>query len=189
MRLAMHPAALALAIAVTAAAAPPAAPPPVAALRIPRTALAIIEKNIDTRIERAIPTDQFLVLGATRGLYLEGYGIVFSTEMNLMASAAANPFRPAFTKDDIEQIRRKKIDRMTVLREQVRAALIGAAASLDQVPENEQVVLGIVLFYFRWEDTSGLPSQLVMQAPRKVLVAASKGQTSALDGVLRVEEY
>ena len=34
-----------------------------------------------------------------------------------------------------------------VLREQVRAALIGAAASLDQVPENEQVVLGIVLFY------------------------------------------
>jgi len=177
-------AAVLLAIAVAGAAAPPVGAP-----RIQRAALAVIEKSVDKQIERAIPTDQFLVLGATRGIYLAGYGVVFTTEMNLMASAAANPFRPAFTKDDIEQIRRKKIDRLPMLREQIRTALIGAAASLDQVPENEQVVLGIVLFYFKWEDTSGLPSQLVMQAPRKALVAAAKGQATSLDGVLRVEEY
>ena len=77
---------------------------------------------------------------------------------------------------------------MPLLREQVRAALIGAGASLDQVPENEQVVIGVVLFYYKWEDTSGLPSQLILQAPRRALVAASKGQTAALDGVLRDEE-
>jgi hypothetical protein len=176
--------ALVLAIALSAAAASPVGAP-----RVPRASLVVIEKNIDKRIERAIPTDQFLVLGATRGIYLEGFGVVFTTEMNLMASAAANPFRPAFTKDDIEQIRRKKIERMSVLREQVRAALIGAGASLDQVPESEQVVLGIVLFYFKWEDTSGLPSQLVMQAPRKALIAAAKGQTAALDGALQVQEF
>jgi hypothetical protein len=174
---------IALAIVMTAAAAPPVAAP-----AVPRAALAVIEKNIDKRLERAIPTDQFLVLGATRGLYLEGYGVVFSTEMNLMASAAANPFRPAFTKQDIEQIRRKKVERMAILRDQVRQALIGAGASLDQVPENESVVLGIVLFYFKWEDTSGLPAQLIMQAPRKALVSAAKGEAAALDKVLRIEE-
>jgi len=162
---------------------------PLSAPRIQRSAITVIEKSFDKNIERAIPTDQFLVLGATRGLYLEGYGIVFSTEVNLMASAAANPFRPAFTKTDIEQIRRKKIERVPLLKDQMRTALIGAGASLDQVPENEQVVFGIVLFYFKWEDTTGLPSQVIMQAPRRALVAAAKGQAAALDGVLRVEEF
>lgn len=176
--------AIALLMAVSAFAASPVAVP-----RISRSAMVTVERNFDQRVERAIPTDQFLLLGATRGIYLDGYGAVFTAEVNLMSSANANPFRPSFTKDEIEQIRRKKIDRLPVLRKQIREALIGAAATLDQVPEDQQVVIGVVVHYFKWEDIAGLPGQVVMQAPKKALVAAAKGQAAGLDSVLLIQEY
>jgi hypothetical protein len=100
-----------------------------------------------------------------------------------------SPFRPAFTKQEIARIRQKKHDRVTVLKEHMRNALIGAAASLDGVLPNEQIVFGVTLFYFKWEDRAGLPSQVVMQAPKKALLEANKGNPAPLQTSLKVQEY
>ncbi|HET8548385.1 MAG TPA: hypothetical protein VFL57_10295 [Bryobacteraceae bacterium] len=157
--------------------------------RVSRVSLAAMEASFDRRVLSVDVTDPFMLLGTTRGLYLSGYGAVFTAEVNLIASAVNSPFRPEFTKQEIARIRQKKQYRVTLLKQHMRNALIGAAASLDGVPINEQIVLGVSLFYFNWEDRSGLPAQVVMQAPKKALLEAGKGNPAPLEAVLQVQEY
>ena len=63
--------------------------------------------------------------------------------------------------------------------------LLGLAVTLDDVPPSEQIVLGVALFYFSWEDTSGLPSQVLMQAEKRKLVEVQTGRADA-DSVRRI---
>ena len=160
-----------------------------ATARVSRASLLAVERSFDARVERIDPADAFYLLGNTRGIYLEGYGAVFTAEINLVASATVSPFRPAFTKKELASLRQKKTDRIIVLKEQMRSALIAAGAGLDQVPPHEQVVFGVSIFYFNWEDSAGLPRQVIMQAPRKVLVEANKGNTAQLEAAVRVQEF
>jgi hypothetical protein len=157
--------------------------------QVSRVSLSAMEASFDRRVQSVDVTDPFILLGTTRGLYLNGYGAVFTAEVNLVASAVVSPFRPAFTKQEIARIRQKKHDRVTVLKEHMRNALIGAAASLDGVLPNEQIVFGVTLFYFKWEDRAGLPSQVVMQAPKRALLEANKGNPAPLQTSLKVQEY
>ena len=53
-----------------------------------------------------------------------------------------------------------------------------AASSLTSVPDTEQVVVALRLLYYPWEDTKGLPGQIVMKGPRK----------AALTGNIQTEE-
>jgi hypothetical protein len=170
--------ALLLAVAVTAA-----------DRRVSRLSLAAMERSFDQRVASVDVADPLTLLGTTRGLYLNGYGAVFTAEVNLVANAAISPFRPAFTKQEVAKLRQKKHDRVIVLKEHMRNALIGAAASLDGVPPTEQIVLGVSLFYFNWEDRTGLPTQVVMQAPKKALLEAGKGNPAPLTAALQVQEY
>jgi len=49
--------------------------------------------------------------------------------------------------------------------------LVAGAASLENLPPGEQIVLAVSLFHYSWEDYSGLPSQIVMQAERQKLLS------------------
>jgi hypothetical protein len=172
-------------LATAAVAAAPDAP------RVNRSALMAIEKTFDSRIERAIIDNPFLLLGTTRGVYLPGYGAVFTAELNLVTLPAFTPFRPHFTKEELAKVRANKLERLARLKQLMQETMIGAAASLDTVPTNEQIAVGVSLFYNRsWEDTTGLPSQVVMEAPRKTLVdfQARRITSEALEAALRVQE-
>ncbi len=175
-------------LAVTAVAITWAAEPP----RIARAALIQVENHLDRRIETALADNPFMLLSTTQGVYLEGYGAVFTAELNLITAPAPTPFRPAFTRDDIEKIRLRKLERIPVLKRLIRDALVEAAASLEGVPLAEQVAIAVSLFYFRtWENTAGLPSQILMQAPRGVLLdfRARRISEQALEAALRVQEF
>jgi hypothetical protein len=148
-----------------------------------------MELSFYQRVQTAEVTDPFMLLGNTRGIYLEGYGAVFTAEVNLVSSNIRNPFMPAPTKFDITRLRIKKSDRLNVLKKHMREALIGAGASLDAVPPEEQIVVGVTLFYFNWEDRTGLPSQVVMSAPRKALLEANRGNGAPLTAALRLQEF
>ena len=109
----------------------------------------------------------------------------FTAELNLVAAAVVTPFRPSFTEEQIEKIRQKKLQRIDTLKRLMRNMVAQSASSLTQVPPAEQIVVAVSLFYYSWENTNGLPSQILMQAPRQSLIAAG----SNLDSVLRVQEY
>ena len=43
-----------------------------------------MEKSLDERISKLWDDNPYLLLGTTRGVYLEGYGAVFTAEVNLV---------------------------------------------------------------------------------------------------------
>jgi hypothetical protein len=153
--------------------APPAAHP-----RISRVALSTIEKSCDGHFARAYTPDAFDLLGSTRGVYLEGYGAIFSAELNLIVSPNLSPFHQSFTKIEIARIHDRKVQRLPMLKQKMREMLVVSAASLENLPPSEQVVLAVSLFHYSWEDYSGLPSQIVMQAERQKLLSNATRETA-----------
>lgn len=157
--------------------------------RVTRTSLRSLEQSADTSLETLVREDPLSILGSTRGVYLQGYGVVFTTEVEMAASAAPNPFRPALNKEGIARLREKKRVRIAFLKENMRNMLVSFASSLDTVPLNENVALAITIPYFRWEDSEGMPQQILAVAPRKALLDARAGNAAPLAAALKVQEF
>lgn len=158
---------------------------------VSRAAMVAVEKNVDRQLEAEVLSSPFLLLGMTRGFYLPGYGVVLTAEVNLAHGANASPFRSTVPKEEIAQVYVKKRDKYPVLKKKMQDLLISSAASLDSVPPEEQVVLGVLLFFHAWENTAGLPQQVVMMADRKTLVEFQTGrrERSTAASVIRVQEF
>ena len=156
--------------------------------KIDRAAFLKASEGIDNGFRGLWPEYPLELVGVTHAVYIRGYGAVLTGEVNLAPGLNTTPFHPAITKEDIARTRNKKVERMPGLRSAMQNLLVKSAAELHDVPDNEEVALAISLFYWRWEDRSGLPEQIVMHAPKKVLVAAAKDKSS-LGSLVRIDEY
>jgi hypothetical protein len=154
--------------------------------RVSRTMIASMEKSLDGRLTRLWTDNPFVLLGATRGVYLEGYGAVFTAEVNLVTPPTLI-MRPELSKEEKEHHRQKKIERLPQLRAALRTALADSAASLDTVPGDEQIVIAVFLSRYPWEDVAGLPNQITLQGQKKKLTEA-KASGAGLDAAIRVTE-
>ena len=67
------------------------------------------------------------------------------------------------------------------LKQAMRDVLLASAKTLQPMPASEQVVLAITLLNRSFEQTQGLPSQIVMQAPKQALVTGASA--------IKVREY
>lgn len=164
--------------AVASAAAPSAAPSPVVTPtekpRIPRQALAEVERHLDTKLASlGGASDPIDLLGATRGIYLDGYGAVFTTEASLIVAPGLSPFHQEITEAEKEKVRQRKLDRLPLLKQMMRDMWRDSATSLTAIPENQQVVIAVRLLYLQWEDTRGLPGQIVMKGDRRAAVTGA----------------
>jgi hypothetical protein len=156
---------------------------------VTRAAFAGLEKKLDRKILSLDVNDPYELLGTVRGVYLRGYGAVFTTELSLVATFIS-PFVPELTPADIRKLQQKKLAKLAMLKQSMRQMLVDAAAELDSVPASEQIVLGVTLFYRHFEIKDGLPGQIVMQAPRQALLDYKAGRikSSALEAALRIQE-
>ena len=141
--------------------------------KVTRTMLEAMEHSMDRKLNGLWPQDPVEVLGVSQGAYVRGYGSVFLTEVNLAPAAGISPFHPTVSADEIRRTHEKKLQRMTALRTTMRAMLMDSARSLDSLPVDEQVAVGLSLFYWTWENHEGMPSQIVMHASRKALLQAT----------------
>jgi len=164
-----------------------AASPP----RISRETLSALERKFDRRIQAYDINDPFHLLGNTRGVYLADYGVVFTSEINLVAAAVVTPFRPPFTQEQIEQLRLKKLRRLDDLKRLVRDMMVECAAALSAIPPEQKIAVGVSLFHFSWEDSRGLPRQILMEASRQTLLDFKAGKLGPdeLRARLRYTEY
>jgi hypothetical protein len=155
-----------------------------------RGELAAVEKVFDQKFTRFSVSQPMDLLGLTRGLYLPGFGVVFTAELSLIQAPVISPFRPKITKEEALQIRAAKIKRVPEIRTLMRELLLASASSLDSVPPGEQVVLGISFIYANWEDSSGLPKSILMQAQRSQLleVAMNRQPKTALESFVKLRE-
>jgi|SRR5579871_3523128 len=156
--------------------------------RVGRTVLAAMEKNLDDRVSRLWDDNPFVLLGPTRGIYLDGYGVVFTTEVNL-ATGPTMLMHPELTKEEIQRHRQKKLERLPQLMHALRQALVASAVSLDNVPAEQQIVVVAFLSRYPWEDAAGIPLQITLQGQRKKLVEAQHAGAAELDALIHVVEY
>jgi hypothetical protein len=171
-------------VAMLLAAMMPAAEP--SRTKVSRSALAPLETSFDGRITRMGQEDPFDLLGNTRAVYLAGYGVVLTAEVNLIMAPPVTPFRPAEVKQDVAGLHKRKVAKLDVLKKAMRELMVNTASSLSSLPPGERVAVAVTLFYYSWEQRAGLPSQILMQAPKSALAGGPGG---VLDAALKVEEF
>lgn len=161
----------------------------VQAERMQRASLKSVERTFDDRLQR-LTGDPFELLGNTRGVYLDGYGAVFTSEVNLIVSPTINPFRLKLTKEETDAVHERKLKKLSVLKQDMQEMLLSASATLSDMPPSEKIVVAVTLFNYNYEITTGLPGQIVMRGERRKLldVQAGRSSKSALPGVISVEE-
>ena len=159
--------------------------------RVSRGAVEAMEKTMDDRLRGLWTAEPAEVIGLTQGVYLNGYGAVFMGEVNLAPASGITPFHPTRSPDEVKRVHEKKVARVPELKKALEQMLVDSAGSLDTVRDNEQIAVGISLFYWVWEDKAGLPAQIVMRAPKGALLQVKTGKAakSALNGILTVDEF
>ena len=141
--------------------------------KVNRAMIEGMEHSLDGKLSGLWPKDPLEVVGLSQGTYIQGYGAIFLGEVNLAPAAGISPFHPTVSADEIRRTHEKKVQRMGAIRNAMRAMLVDSARSLDSVPADDQVAVGLTLFYWKWENHDGLPAQIVMHAPRKALLQSA----------------
>lgn len=142
------------------------------------------EKGGDISFKTMVRDQPVEILGGTRAVYLEGYGVVFSAELDLVPSIVPNPFRPSFTKQEIASARELKKARIATLRDHMRSMMMTYAKSIE-IPMDQNVALAVTIPNSRVENAEGLPKQIVMSAPRGAL---RSGNGEIIKASLKVQE-
>ena len=137
------------------------------------------ERNFDTRYFAIGTADAPIdLLGNTRGLYLSGYGAVFTTELGLLLTQGPGPFMATVPKERIAKVHQQKLERLPALRKTMQELMRVAALALVPIPDDQQIVVVVRLDYGKWENTAGLPGQILMRADRK---SAMLGQITSTE--------
>ena len=84
------------------------------------------------------------LIGVTRGIYLEGVGAVLTAEL-IVVNAPVNIMHPLPTKEEVVQMRKKKLERIPLLKKILKDALVSTAAALDTIPPDEQIVIAVII--------------------------------------------
>lgn len=139
--------------------------------------IASMEKAVDKYFRSISVVPAIPMIGTARGVYLAGYGAVFSVEINLVPVANVSPFRSAYSEEEKRQLNARKRQRLEDLERMMREILTREGAALTEVGAEEQVALAVSLFYFPWEDLTQLPRQVVMAGARGELASAADLRT------------
>ena len=149
-----------------------AAPAPAGSITKPlagREAFKRLERDFDYSLKTADKDSPMDVLGYTRGVYLPGYGVVFSTEVELALNNILPMFHPgAVTSEEKARMHNRKVQHLDLLRKQMHDMLVASSNTLDLSP-TDQIVVAVRLAYQTWEDRSGLPDQIVMRSDKRGL--------------------
>ncbi len=155
--------------------------------RVSRATLTAMEQSLDQRIQRLWDDTPYLLLGNTRGVYLEGYGAVFTVEVNLVRNPISL-MNTRLTKEEVTKVRATKQQRIAVLTKALKESLVSMSASLDTVPADEKIAIVAFIDHYPWEDTSGLPVQVTVHAQKKKLVEVLHAGGAGIDSVAQVSE-
>jgi hypothetical protein len=158
-------------IAKPAALTSPTLPAPKAA-RIPAQTIRGLERAFNDRLVSLADVNEPLdLLGDTRGIQLDDYGVVFTSEVSLVVTPTITPFRQKITPEVAARVHKLRVERMPLLKAAMTEMMRNMATALIQLPTGQQMVLVVRLYYGPWEDTAGMPAQVMMRADRAGAVA------------------
>lgn len=131
--------------------------------------------------------DPYVMLGTARCTYLPGYGALITVELQLVYAANVNPFRPAYSPEEIASLHDRKLKKLPVFKDTVRALMVSSATTLDSLPLNQRVAVEARLWHFRWEDNKGMPERIFMSAEKSKLLEA-KANPAALAALVEEQD-
>jgi hypothetical protein len=134
---------------------------------IPQPILANLEQTFDLRLQTMDAKDPIDILGGTRALYVEGFGTVFTTEISLIVTPGIFPMSPKITDEQKAAVRRRKLAHIPQLEEIMKGLMNMAARGQVALPDDQKITYAVRLRYLNYEDTTDLPSQIVMTADKK----------------------
>ena len=143
------------------------------------SALESLEQSFEAKLKKNPGKFPFEILSNASAFYVPGAGATLTCRVNLVYATLESPFRPAPpTPEEFETLRQNKLQKVPVLEKNMQEYLSDAAASpeLDAVRPTEQIAIGVTLFYFQKEDTTGLPKRIVMSAEKQKLQAARRNK-------------
>jgi hypothetical protein len=155
-----------------------AAEPPAVRPAAIRDEMVTVERSINARFQRIDEPATIILLTPARGAYLDGFGTVFTLEVNLAPIANVSPFQRSYSEEQRRLLNIRKQARLENLESDARVILIEEAGRLPSLPPEHSVALVISLFHFGWEDLTKLPGQFVMQAEKQTLLDLAKPDTA-----------
>jgi hypothetical protein len=158
--------------------------------RVSRASIVAVEKSINDEFT-ANSADPYAVDGNARGTYLEGYGALFTVELELINTGPLNPnpfHQQKVTPQEIATTRERKLKKLASLRESMRTLMVNASGTLEGLPPNERVAMEAVLFYNSWEESRGMPRRLFMSAEKQKLRDAKAAHAGQAELAAIVEE-
>lgn len=126
-----------------------------------RASLVAAEKQFDAMVQKQWTDDPFVLLGNTRAIYVDGYGVVLTAEINLSTGPTVSPFSPTISKESIAKHRDKKLERLPQLKELIKKGTETARTWFPELAATDNLVVGVTVLKYPWEDATGMPSQLV----------------------------
>jgi hypothetical protein len=147
------------------------------AARIPLEAIKELERAFNYRLSGLADVNEPAeLMGDTRGVQLEDYGVVFTSEVSLVLTPGLMPGRPKIPPELAARVHKLRVERMPLLKAAMKEMMRNMAAAFIQIPGSHQIVLVVRLYYGPWEDTTGMPGQVIMRADR-ASAAAGKVET------------
>jgi len=153
---------------------------------VPVNATAAVENAANDRF-RASGTDPYEFLGTARCTYINGYGALITLELQLVYASNVNPFRPAYSPEEIASLHDRKLKKLPVFKDTLRALMASSATTLDSLPLNQRIAVEARLWHFRWEDNKGMPERIFMSAEKSKLLAA-KANPAALAAAIEEQD-
>jgi hypothetical protein len=157
--------------------------------RVSRASILMAEHMIDEKIN-AYSTDPYHPLGDARGTYLEGYGVVFTNELDLVDTGALtmSPFKPTVSKEELASIHQRKLKKLAEMKDAMRSMLVNASGILEGLPPNERVAMEAILFSHSWEITRDMPHRVFMSAEKQKLLDAKTAHAGQPELTAIIEE-
>src|SRR5579863_8903192 len=84
--------------------------------RVSRSMLEQVENGLEPKFVAIWPLDPLEVIGTPQSAYINGYGVVFMSRLNLAPAAGITPFHPAIKPEEIKRTHDKKVQRMEQLK-------------------------------------------------------------------------
>ena len=166
-----------LAVAQTA---PPAGPS--------RSELKAVERLCDKALE-TYAIDTIEQITHARALWIEGYGVLITVEVNLTRVSPLIGFAGGLSKAQKDRIRENKQKRLPEFRAFLEGLLLEATKPLEHLSAEDHMMLNVDLVYAPYEDSEGMPTTLSIVARKKDLLeaAAHKVPSDQLAGILKVK--
>ena len=140
--------------------------------RIPAQAIGELERAFNYRLSGLADVNEpSELMGDTRGVQLDDYGVVFTTEVSLVITPSITPFRQSISPELAARVHKLRVERMPLLKAAMKEMMRNMAAAFTQIPAGQQLVLIVRLYYGSWEDTTGMPAQVIMRGDRATAAA------------------